>query len=725
VNREILCTLGPSSLDRGVIHRLEELGVSLFRLNLSHTEVRDAARCIRFVQSATTVPLSLDTEGAQVRTGSFVDGPIEVRENRVIRACRSRVPGDSHEFNLYPYQIIEQLQLGDFLHIDANVLAQVVDFEEGAVALRVLSGGRISQNKAVTVERDIAMPPLTEKDLRILAIGRELGIRHVALSFANRASDVDAIRAAAGPDVSVISKIECRAGLANLVEIAECYEALLIDRGDLSRQVPLEQLPALQKRIIRAAREAGRKVYVATNLMESMTTSPIPTRAEVNDVYNTLVDGADGLVLAAETAIGQYPIGCAGMVARIIREFENEDEPAPSPDPISQLVEPHGGRLVHRELPPSEAGLRGAPMLEVDDAVLADCEQIATGVLSPLTGFLGREALESVLADHRLPDGTLWSLPVLLPLDRETASGLGAGARVLLVGRSGRGRALLEVEEVYAFERRSLARRWFGTHARERRGAARVPGAGDRFVSGGVTLIEPFTSANQPFVVSAHRRFVLSPIQIRSVFAKKGWSRVVGFATRNVPHRVHQFIQLSALDSTHADGLFIAGLVSPPHRDAFLPDLVLRGYQTLLDFGRYPSGRVVLGALAGNRQFPGSREAVHAAICFKNMGCSHVVFGPGPAEGREPTDAIPDLFGRLGDFGVTPVFFDEIGYDREREEYRKLGQDVQRVRSSDIRDALRRDEELPDWMLADVVQEMLDAERRAGRSLFCGARAAP
>jgi len=713
VSPEILCTLGPSSLNERVIERLAGLGVSLFRLNLSHTDVRDAERLIRLVQGCTSVPLCLDTEGAQIRTGSFVERSIDLRENGIIRVHRQRVPGDSHHFNLYPQGIVDELRLGDFLHLDADVLAQVVDREEEAVALRVLSGGRISQNKAVTVEREIAMPPLTDKDLRILAIGRELGIRHVALSFANRPSDVDAIRDAAGADAFVISKIECRAGLANLAQIAERSDALLIDRGDLSRQVPLERMPAVQKEIIRTARAVGRKVYVATNLMESMTTSPIPTRAEVNDVYNTLMDGADGLVLAAETAIGQYPIGCAGMIKRIIHAFEHAGSAGEAGDPISPLVEPHGGRLVHPEPVPADAGaLAGLPTLAVDDGALADCEQIATGAFSPLRGFLGREALESVLADHRLPDGTLWPLPVVLPLRPRAASGLGVGAQVVLVGRSGRGRALLQVEEVYSFDLEELARRCFGTTAPDHPGVARLRAGGDRFVAGSVALLEPFTSTN--------RRYVLTPAQTRSVFAKKGWSRVVGFPTRNVPHRLCQVRQLSALERTHADGLFIGALVSPPRPGAFLPDVVLRSYQTLLDFGLYPAGRVVLGGMAGYPRYAGAREALHTALCFKNMGCSHVAFGPGFCDpDRRPLgDEIRRLFEALGDPGVTPLFFDELGYDVETGDYRKRETGTPPLRSAELREALRSHREIPHWMLVDLLGDMLSAEQRAGRPLF-------
>ncbi|MFP6758034.1 MAG: pyruvate kinase, partial [Alphaproteobacteria bacterium] len=305
MSKEILCTLGPASMNDRVIARLEELGVSLFRINLSHTKIEDVAPVIDFVQARTKVPLCLDTEGAQIRTGAIAEGQAIVRDNSVIRVYRAPVPGDSQRLNFYPPDIVDCLELGDFVCIDFNtVLAQVIEREPGNATLRVVNGGTFGANKAVTVERAIAMPPLTEKDSAAMAIGREKGIRHVALSFANRGSDLDVIRAAALPDAFVISKIECRNGLINLDEITAKSDALLIDRGDLSREMPIERVPALQKWVTRRGKQAGRKVYVATNLLESMITASVPTRAEVNDVFNTLLDGVDGLVLAAETAIG-------------------------------------------------------------------------------------------------------------------------------------------------------------------------------------------------------------------------------------------------------------------------------------------------------------------------------------------------------------------------------------------------------------------------------------
>ena len=233
---EILCTLGPSSFDGQVIKRLEGLGVDLFRINLSHTKAQDLPLIIENIQCNTDVPICLDTEGAQVRTGDFVEKQIELRENSVVCGSRCKVPGDAESFNFYPNNIVDEFQIGDFISIDFNsVLVQVIGIEEDGAILRVINGGLVGRNKAVTVDRDISLAPLTENDQACLAIGMEKNLSHYALSFASCREDVDKIRQLTRNDACIISKIESLLGLANLVEIAAASDALLIDRGDLSR----------------------------------------------------------------------------------------------------------------------------------------------------------------------------------------------------------------------------------------------------------------------------------------------------------------------------------------------------------------------------------------------------------------------------------------------------------------------------------------------------------
>ncbi|WP_029143666.1 pyruvate kinase [Methyloversatilis discipulorum] len=724
-DKEILCTLGPASLNDRVLARLEELGVNLFRINLSHTKLQDLPRVIDYIRSRTSVPICLDTEGAQIRTGDMLNGEIAVRENSVVHAHKLRVPGDAFNFNLYPEDVIDKLEVGDFISIDFNsVLVQVISRDDAKVTMRVLHGGVIGQNKAVTVERDIPLDTLTAKDIAALEYGRSVGIRHVALSFANRGSDVDQVRALVGDDTFLISKIECRNGLINLDEIAEKSNALLIDRGDLSRQEPIERIPRLQKLIIARGQARKRKVYVATNLLESMITAPKPTRAEVNDVVNTLLDGADGLVLAAETAIGKDPVGCVAMIVKLIREFRVLNERLPAAhkdtlvytptDPTSLLIEPHGGVLVNRVSAAAAIDdLAALPRLAVRDTELLDCQQIGVGTFSPLTGFMDRDTLHSVLHRNRLPDGTAWTVPLILQVDEAQARRLSPGQRVVLTDDRGDAHAVLDVTQIYRYDLAELSQLAFGTTSSAHPGVARVLRNGDWFVGGDITLIE-----ERP---SPWREFELTPRQSRFIFAHKGWSKVVAFHGRNISHRVHEHLQLEALERTNADGLFINPVVGPKKPGDFLPRPLIRSYQMLIDFGIYPNGKVLLGALATYPRYAGPREAVFNALCRKNIGCSHFIVGRNHAGVGDFYDdrSYRALFDELGDTGVTPVFFDAIGYNPATGAYESgVTDDAHSISGTRVRDSLLRGEPLPDWYVRGIVQDMISAELKAGQPLF-------
>jgi ATP sulfurylase len=701
-----------------VIGRLAELGATLFRINLSHTALADVGDVIDFIRGHTDVTICLDTEGAQVRTGAFVDGKVIIAENERIRIPRARTPGNARSFNLYPGDILAELEVGDFISIDFNaVLVQVVEVSGEFTELRVLNGGEIGSNKAVTVERPLTMPPLTEKDIAALKIGRTKGIDHVALSFANHADDVDEIRRHAGEGAVVISKIECRNGVENLEEIATRSDAILIDRGDLSREFPVEHIPALQKQITRRTKAVQRKVYVATNLLESMVVAPVPTRAEVNDVHNTLLDGVDGLVLAAETAIGAHPIACASMIVKLIRSFEAGSALTPDhyfADPASLLLEPHGGNLVHREAldlaPEAEDQL---PRVRVSDLALMDCQQIALGTFSPLTGFMGSEALESVLNTHRLPDGTIWTLPITLQLSVQSLHGAGVGDRVALESTAGVVHAVLDISEIFPINFERIVQPWFGTASMAHPGVAGLAERGEMFVAGAVTLVRRLESL--------YRHYELTPAQTRFLFTRKGWSRVVGFHTRNVAHRVHEYIQLAALEETSADGLYISPVIGPRKTGDFLPGPVLTSYQTMLDFNLYPAGKVVLGSFATYPRYSGPREAVFTALCRKNMGCSHFIVGrdhTGVGDFYQPEESRA-LFEKLGDIGVAPVFFDEIAYDSACGAYVSVAdaREPTTISGSKARQALVEDQPLPEWFMRDIIQDYLRAEISAGRPI--------
>lgn len=319
---EIICTLGPASLKGTTIERLADQGASLFRLNLSHTPLDRLRSQIEHVRRYTDVPLCLDTEGAQVRTGLLAAPPMQLVEHKTVRICADELEGDATGFNLYPTQVWRKLRVGDLVSLDFNAaLVQVVSLDDTGLTARVVTGGAVGQNKAVSVDREVALDALTDKDRAAIEIGQQLGITHYALSFAANADEVAYTRSLVGAGCRVIAKIESTQGLRNQRAIAEEADAVLIDRGDLSRQIPIEAIPAAQKQIIATAHSVDTPAYVATNLLETMIDSPNPTRAEVNDIYNTLGDGASGLVLAAETAIGDNPVKTARMLRKVIDQF--------------------------------------------------------------------------------------------------------------------------------------------------------------------------------------------------------------------------------------------------------------------------------------------------------------------------------------------------------------------------------------------------------------------
>lgn len=703
-----------------VISRLEELGVSLFRINLSHTKLEDLEERIRFIQERSKVPICLDTEGAQVRTADLACGPIQVENNDILKIHRLPVVEDRQSINFYPSEIVDSLQVGDLISIDFNsVLIQAIHRNENIVETRVLIGGTIGQNKAVTVERDLLLEPLTEKDREALKIGKRLGIRHVALSFASRASDADEVRLIAGQDICLISKVESLQGLENLEAIAQKSDALLIDRGDLSRQVPIEQIPAIQKMIIQRGKKSGVRVYVATNLLESMINASTPTRAEVNDIYNTLADGADGLVLAAETAIGRYPINCVAMSSKVIQVFEHQKQNPPhtfSESIASLLIPPHGGGLVQCWAAPDDlAQISSLKKLKLRETDLMDAEQIAVGTYSPLRGFMTKEELQSVLDRKRLPNETVWPLPVVLQVSQREAGSVCAGEKVALTDSLGKIQAVMDIQEIYSFDFQKTASLWFGTISLDHPGVRRLYENGDRFIGGKIGLVQRRTSEFAPYE--------LTPSQIRFLFEKKGWQKVVGFHSRNVAHRVHEYLQLTALERYHADGLLISPVTGPKKSGDFLAGPILKSYQLMIDRDFYPKGKVALVSFSTYSRYAGPREAVFTALCRKNMGCSHFILGRDHTGVGDfyASDSNKKIFDEIGPIGITPVFFDSIGYDPKGETYGpaiSIDQ-AQIISGSVVREKLRQGEQLPDWFMRREVQDLLISDIRSNTPVFC------
>ena len=320
---KILATLGPSSMSEGMVKTLTGENISLFRINLSHTPVKEIQNVIRKIQSWTDTAICLDSEGAQIRNGDMEAESVAFAEGDTVKIHHDEIVGDSNNISFSPVDISKHFNVGDKVFIDFNsVSLRVTEKNDDCCHAIVEHGGHVGSNKATNVDREIPLEVVTPKDKKAIAIGLDMGIRNFSLSFANSANDVVLMRELIGRESNLISKIESIKGVLNLDDILSCSDQILIDRGDLSREVPIEKIPFLQRRIISRAKSKNIPVFVATNLLESMTDAKSPTRAEVNDVISTLLMGADGLVLAAETAIGKYPLEAVKMVNSLIKQYD-------------------------------------------------------------------------------------------------------------------------------------------------------------------------------------------------------------------------------------------------------------------------------------------------------------------------------------------------------------------------------------------------------------------
>ena len=322
MRKVVLVTIGPSSLNEAVIRKLTEEGVYLFRINLSHTNLEDVEEIIKKIGSWSDVPICLDSEGAQIRNQKMESEHVEYITGTVVKIYHRSIVGNSSKISFVPEFISKEFRVGDIINVDFNAVSfKVTCIESDYLLANVETGGFVGSNKAADVNRSIGLPPVTEKDKEAFKIGLENGVVNFSLSFANCAKDVEQVREIIGPESNLISKIESIEGVLNLGDILPLTDQILIDRGDLSREVTIEKIPLIQRRIISYAKSKDVPVYVATNLLETMIKTPMPTRAEVNDVVSTLIMGANGLVLAAETAIGSHPVEAVEMINSLIKQY--------------------------------------------------------------------------------------------------------------------------------------------------------------------------------------------------------------------------------------------------------------------------------------------------------------------------------------------------------------------------------------------------------------------
>ena len=340
---KIIITVGPASNSSDMLLRLKQSDlVSTFRLNLSHLNQNTLNEQIEILISHGITP-SIDTQGAQLRVSHLLGGALEVLpgDHLIITGNKNQKKyNDIPALHVNHPEILGQLSRKDELKIDFNgAVCEVLHSDGETVLLNTIFGGKILQNRGLDITgKKLKLNPLTQFDELALSSALEWGVKEVFLSFANTSSDVHYCRSLLPKDVNIISKIESIEGIKNLRDIAYASDSILIDRGDLSREVGIGKLPLLVKSIVQIARECDTDAYVATNILDTMISSPLPSRAEVSDLYSLLDMGVKGIVLAAEVAIGKHPYESIQLVDYIRKLHSyNLDSFALLPELVEEL----------------------------------------------------------------------------------------------------------------------------------------------------------------------------------------------------------------------------------------------------------------------------------------------------------------------------------------------------------------------------------------------------
>lgn len=328
---KIVATLGPASSTRESILALFEAGVDVFRFNFSHGSHDDhQARCniVRDIEREVGRPIAIlaDLQGPKLRVGQFAEGPVMLSAGADFVLDRNPAPGNARRVCLPHPELFEVISAGQSLLLDDGKLRLVVlECDGESIRTRVVSGGMLSERKGVNVpDAMLPIPALTAKDRQDLVFALDMGADWIALSFVQRPEDVLEAREIVGSRAALMTKLEKPAVLNRLDEIVALSDAVMVARGDLGVELPPERVPGVQKRIMRICRRDGKPVIIATQMLESMITSPVPTRAEVSDVASAIYDGADAVMLSAESASGAYPVEAVGFMDRIIGEVERD-----------------------------------------------------------------------------------------------------------------------------------------------------------------------------------------------------------------------------------------------------------------------------------------------------------------------------------------------------------------------------------------------------------------
>lgn len=328
---KIICTIGPSTSSRDMLMHMYKAGMNVVRLNMSHGDHDSHEKVIKAVKSINqkikdAIPILLDLQGPEIRTGTL-QNDLQLKEGDVITVSVLPEDVERSSFSINYEDLINTVNEGDQITVDNGLInLEILQKSHGSMTCRVIHGGMLKSQRHVNLPGiRVNLPSITEKDKKDVLFGMEQEVDFIAPSFVREAGDVLQLKELLGDKgnkIKIVSKIEDRQGVSNIDEIIDVSDAIMVARGDLGVEINLEELPNVQRMIVRKCAEKGKRVIVATHLLESMIENPIPTRAEVTDVANAIYEEVDAVMLSGETAVGKYPIRCIEYIDRIARASE-------------------------------------------------------------------------------------------------------------------------------------------------------------------------------------------------------------------------------------------------------------------------------------------------------------------------------------------------------------------------------------------------------------------
>ena len=331
---KIVCTIGPAVDDENVMRELMLAGMNVARINFSHGNYQDQEGRINTVKRLREelnlpVALLLDTKGPEIRIGTFRENKINLEKDNYFTLFNEDIEGDENGVSITYKDLYKDVNIGQKILInDGTIEVQVEEIRDRDIYCRIINGGTLTNKKSINVpDLDLNLPSVTDKDVEDLRFGITADFDYIAASFVRKAEDVLTIRGIlndnGGSHIKIISKIENREGINNFDEILEASDGIMVARGDLGVEIPMEEVPILQKQFIKKSYRAGKPVITATQMLESMINEPRPTRAEVSDIANAIFDGSTAIMLSGETAMGKYPVECVRAMDRIANTTEN------------------------------------------------------------------------------------------------------------------------------------------------------------------------------------------------------------------------------------------------------------------------------------------------------------------------------------------------------------------------------------------------------------------